>query len=167
MRAPVPRTLTDVLQRMIQLQYTSRLPLDKRFFDQSSRRVDLIAAIDDALPTDSPIRSNPVFTTLQTHRKISHLSVVTSSLSPALSNAGDFSRTSIQARIRAGYHDALAQGIGDIDAPALQYGIITASLEPIGATRLRHREVIKWQGSPSVLFGAPGAAGTGSQQLTD
>ena len=28
MRATVPRTFTDVLQRMVQLQYTSRLTLD-------------------------------------------------------------------------------------------------------------------------------------------
>src|SRR4029079_17663958 len=54
MRAPVPRTFTDVLQRMVQLQYTSRLTLDGDFFDQMSDVVDLIAAADDALPPDSP-----------------------------------------------------------------------------------------------------------------
>ena len=36
MRAAVPRTFTDVLQRMVQLQYTSRLTLDGDFFDQMS-----------------------------------------------------------------------------------------------------------------------------------
>jgi hypothetical protein len=35
--------------------------------------------------------------------------VVTSSLPPELSNAGDFSRSSIEARIRAGYEDAMNQ----------------------------------------------------------
>jgi hypothetical protein len=43
--------------------------------------------------------------------------VVTSNLPPQLSNASDFSRASIEARIRAGYQDAMQQGIGDVDAP--------------------------------------------------
>jgi hypothetical protein len=38
--------------------------------------------------------------------------VLTSSLPPELSKASDFSRASIEARIRAGYDDAVAQGIG-------------------------------------------------------
>ena len=134
MRAPVPRTFTDVLQRMVQLQYTSRLTLDGDFFDQTSNVIDLIAAVDDALPADSPIRSNPLFTTLRTHRKIDHLNVVTSSLPPELSNAGDFSRSSIEARIRAGYQDAMNQGIGDVDAPGLRFGMTAADIEPVAAT---------------------------------
>ena len=88
MRAAVPRTFTDVLQRMVQLQYTSRLTLDKNFFDQISCLVDLIAEVDDALPADSAIRSDPLFTKLRAHRKIDHLNVVTSNLPPELSNAG-------------------------------------------------------------------------------
>jgi NTE family protein len=131
MRAAVPRTLTDVLQRMVQLQYTSRLTLDKNFFDQISCLVDLIAAVDHALPTDSPIRTDPLFTTLRAHRKIDHLNVVTSNLPPELSNAGDFSRSSIEARIHAGYEDAINQGIGDIDAPGLQFGLTASDVEPV------------------------------------
>jgi NTE family protein len=134
MRAPVPRTFTDVLQRMVQLQYTSRLTLDGDFFDQTSNVIDLIAAVDDALPVDSPIRNNPLFTKLRTHRKIDHLNVVTSNLPPELSNAGDFSRFSIEARIRAGYQDAMNQGIGDVDAPGLRFGMTAADIEPVAAT---------------------------------
>jgi len=36
MRAALPRTFTDVLQRTMQLQYTSRLTLDKNFFTRSA-----------------------------------------------------------------------------------------------------------------------------------
>ena len=136
MRAAVPRTFTDVLKRMVQLQYTSRLTLDKSFFDQISGLVDLIAAVDDALPTDSAIRSDPLFTKLRTHRKIDHLNVVTSNLPPELSNAGDFSRSSIEARIRAGYEDAMEQGIGDVDAPGLRFGAMTAP-GPLGHATAR------------------------------
>ena len=134
MRAPVPRTFTDVLKRMVQLQYTSRLTLDADFFDQMSNVIDLIAAVDDALPAGSPIRSDPLFGTLQAHRKIDHLNVVTSSLPPELSNAGDFSRSSIEARIRAGYEDAMNQGIGNVDGPGLQFGMTASDVEPVGVT---------------------------------
>ena len=60
--------------------------------------------------------------------------MVTSSLPPELSNAGDFSRSSIEARIRAGYEDAMEQGIGDVDAPGLRFGVTAADVEPVGAT---------------------------------
>src|SRR3712207_5008026 len=82
MRAAVPRTFAEVLQRTVQLQYTSRLALDKGFFDEIGRVVDLIAHVDDALPADSPIRRDPLFTKLRAHRRIDHLNVVTSSLPP-------------------------------------------------------------------------------------
>jgi hypothetical protein len=134
MQAPVPQTFADVLQRMAQLQYTSRLDLDKHFFDEISGLVDLIAEIDHALPANSAIRDDPRFTKLQAHRKIDHLSVVTSNLSPDLSNASDFSHASIEARIQAGYDDAVKQGIGDVDAPGLRFGVTAADVEQIGAT---------------------------------
>jgi NTE family protein len=134
MRAAVPQTFTDVLQRMVQLQYTSRLTLDGDLFDQMSDVIDLIAQVEDALPADSAIRSDPLFTKLRAHRKIDHLNVVTSNLPPQLSNAGDFSRSSIEARIRAGYQDAMEQGIGDVDAPGLEFGVTAADVEPLGAT---------------------------------
>jgi hypothetical protein len=60
--------------------------------------------------------------------------VVTSSLPPELSNAGDFSRSSIEARIRAGYEDAMEQGIGEVDAPGLRFGTTAANPQRVGAT---------------------------------
>jgi NTE family protein len=72
MRAAVPRTFADVLKRTVQLQYTSQLTLDADFFDQMSNVVDLFAAVEDALTTDIPIRGDPLFTKLRTHRKIDH-----------------------------------------------------------------------------------------------
>jgi hypothetical protein len=59
--------------------------------------------------------------------------VVTSSLAPELSIAGDFSRSSIEARTRAGYEDAMNQGIGDVDAPGLRFGTTAADVEPVAA----------------------------------
>jgi NTE family protein len=122
MRAAVPQTMQEVLSRMVQLQYTSRLTLDARFFDTISNVVDLVDRVDAALPADSPVRDDPTYRRVRAYRKIDHLNVVTSSLPPALSHASDFSRASVEARIQAGYDDAVAQGIGSPQAPGLRFG---------------------------------------------
>ena len=123
MRAAVPQTMQDVVQRMMQLQYTSRLTLDARFFDKISKIVDLVDRVDATLPPDSDVRDDPTYREVRAYRRIDHLNVVTSSLPPALSNASDFSRASVEARIRAGYDDAIAQGIGSPQAPGLRFGM--------------------------------------------
>lgn len=122
MNAAVPRTMPEVLQRMVQLQYTSRLKLDKKFFDRTDRIVDLMARIDEGLSERADIRNDPTYKEMRSYRKINHFNVVTSNLPAKLSNAADFSRSSIEARIEAGYHDAVAQGIGRVNAPGLRFG---------------------------------------------
>jgi NTE family protein len=111
MDAAIPRTMPEVNQRMKQLQYTSRLRLDRRFFGEINRLVDLAEDLEQVLPPDSPIRTNPAFEELRSHRKVNRFSVVTTSLPPELSHASDFTRASIEARIEAGYCDAQAQGV--------------------------------------------------------
>jgi NTE family protein len=133
MQAAVPQTLQEVLQRMVQLQYTSRLTLNARFFDKISDVVDLVSRVDAALPAGSDIRDDPTYRRVRAYRKINHLNVVTSSLPDELSNPSDFSRASIEARIRAGYADAVAQGIGSPRAPGLRIGTVAAHEAPVPA----------------------------------
>jgi NTE family protein len=130
MDAPIPHTMHDVLQRMVQLQYTSRLKLDEKFFGKIDQVVDLLARIDEDLPDHSDIRSDPTYMEMRAYRKINHFNVVTSSLPAKLSNASDFSRSSIEARIQAGYDDAIAQGIGRYNAPGLRSGLTGTGSEP-------------------------------------
>jgi NTE family protein len=126
MNAPIPRTMPEVLPRMVQLQYTCRLKLDKKFFDKIDGVVDFVAKIDGSLPDNADIRNDPTFKELRGYRKINHFNVVTSSLSAKLSNAADFSRSSIEARIKAGHDDAVRQGIGSIDGAGLRFGVTAA-----------------------------------------
>jgi hypothetical protein len=111
---------------MVQLQYTSRLKLDKKFFDKIDGVVDLMSKIDGSLPDTADIRNDPTYKELHGYRKINHFNVVTSSLPAKLSNAADFSRSSIEARIRAGHDDAVRQGIGRIDGSGLRFGVTAA-----------------------------------------
>src|SRR4051812_42387344 len=130
MAAPVPPTLPDVGERMVQLHYTRRYRVDEKFFAKIDRFVDLVDEVDEALPEDSGIRRDPTFLALREYRKINHFNVVTSSLPAELSNAADFSRHSIEARIEAGHKDAVAQGIGRVDSPGLRAGLIEPSPAP-------------------------------------
>jgi NTE family protein len=123
MRSAVPRTMQEVLQRMVQLQYTSRLSLDARFFDRIARVVDLVDRVDAVLPEGSEIRDDPTYRRVRAYRRIDHLNVVTSSLPPELSNASDFSRASVEARIQAGYDDAISQGIASPQSAGLRFGV--------------------------------------------
>ncbi|WP_448619159.1 patatin-like phospholipase family protein [Geodermatophilus sp. URMC 65] len=122
MRAPIPRTLPDVLERMVQLQFSSRLTLDEAFFQRIDRLVDLVAKVDRQLPEDSDLRNDPTYRELLARRKIDHFSVVTSALPEELSHPSDFSEATIRARIEAGYEDAVRQGIGRPGAPGLRPG---------------------------------------------
>src|SRR5438045_2347096 len=65
------------------------------------------------------------------HRR--DLNVVTSSLNltPELSNAGDFSRSSIPSPGRLRGRDE--PGIGGVDAPGLRFGTTAADVEPVAA----------------------------------
>lgn len=69
------------------------------------------------------IRKNQTYGDTCAQRKINHLDVVTSSFPAISSNAGNFSGSSIEARIQAGYDDAIAQGVGRIDSSELGWGI--------------------------------------------
>jgi NTE family protein len=124
--AEIPRDMSEVQQRMLQLQYTSRLKLDQKAFEKIGRSVDLMTEINKALPKDSVIRESQTYKDMCAHRKINHFNVVTSDFPSILSNAADFSRSSIEARIQAGHDDAIAQGIGRIDSHGLRSGMTSA-----------------------------------------
>lgn len=113
MVAPIPRNLGDVTNRMVQLRYASRIALDRKFFDKIDHVIDLVREVDRVLSPDSAVRKDPEYQKLLAHRKIDRFHVVTANFAPNLGNASDFSPTSVQARIEAGYRDALEQGIGD------------------------------------------------------
>jgi len=64
--------MPDVLQRMVQLEYTSRLPVDKKFLDKIDGFVDLMAKIDKRRPERRDARRDPTYEAIRAHRKINH-----------------------------------------------------------------------------------------------
>ncbi|MGH3765469.1 MAG: patatin-like phospholipase family protein [Pseudonocardiaceae bacterium] len=111
MDAPLPRTLPDVLNRMVQLQYTSRIRLDEKLFNKIDKVIKLIQRVDAELPADSPLRADKDYQSMLDHRRIDSFTVIEAKLDHDLTNASDFSRFSVEARIQAGYDDAKRQGV--------------------------------------------------------
>ncbi len=109
MRSELPVNLVEVQDRITQLLFSSKMILDEELFQKMNDYVDLIQQIDQALPSDSTIRQLPGYKELKRHRKIDSFLVFTMTTPELHSGASDFSQTTIERRIAAGYHDALAQ----------------------------------------------------------
>jgi NTE family protein len=123
----IPTDLLGVINRSVELRYINRLALDKRLFAKFNSFIDLRRDIDDLLrqvdqiPTAEKIRQSPGYKELAKHRKIDSFKVITCKNLPAdRAYAGDFSRSTIELRIDAGYKDALNANIGDASASTLE-----------------------------------------------
>jgi NTE family protein len=110
---PIPDNMPDVVNRMVQLQFTNRLKLDEVFFEKINNFVELVERLDESLDPDDPIRQEEGYIELRKHKKIDAASIIRANLRPELTNAGDFSQASIEERIEAGYRDAMEQKIGE------------------------------------------------------
>ena len=111
MRAEVPRDLVEVLNRSAQFYFTSKLTLDKKLFAKFNGFIELIAALDQALPPNSPIRGMEGYQELRRHKKIDAFTIITFQADPELALPGDYSPATIEARIEAGYRDAVHKRI--------------------------------------------------------
>jgi NTE family protein len=110
---PIPDNMADVVNRMVQLQFTNRLKLDEMFFEKINDFVELVERLDESLDPQDPIRQDKGYIELRKHKKIDAASIIRANLRPELTNAGDFSKASIEERIEAGYRDAMEQKIGE------------------------------------------------------
>ena len=110
---PIPDNLPDVMNRMVQLQFTNRLKLDEWLFETVNDFVELVERIDKSVDPDDPIRQEEGYKQLCKHKKIDAASIIRANLRHELTNAGDFSKASIEERIEVGYRDAVEQKIGE------------------------------------------------------
>jgi NTE family protein len=110
---PIPDNLPDVMNRMVQLQFTNRLKLDEKLFETVNDFVELVERIDKSVDPNDPIRQEEGYKKLRKHKKIDAASIIRANLRHELTNAGDFSKASIEERIEVGYQDAVEQKIGE------------------------------------------------------
>jgi NTE family protein len=110
MHGDIPRNLLEVQSREAMLQYANKFKLDKDTFHYTNEAIDLVKRLDELLPQDDPIRNTDAFKWLMKRKKIDTFCVLgeEGAGSSGGSNSGiDFSETTIQRRINAGYNDAM------------------------------------------------------------
>ena len=113
MNGEISRDLAAVQNRLAQLIFASKLNLDAELFVKLNSFIDLAALIDQAIPRDcAEIRNNTGYQELIGHKKIDAFNIIRAKMPAKRGNAGDFSKASIDWRIKAGYEDAIEQGIG-------------------------------------------------------
>jgi NTE family protein len=134
MAGQVPQTIQQVADRIAGLIFSSKLALDQALFRKVNSYIDLFEAIrvlldaiqqnedirqaiDAALaqagpkPSVEQIRKLPAYIELNEHRRIDAFTMIPFKLPPEFTQATDFSKTSIEQRIAAGYREAVKQQI--------------------------------------------------------
>lgn len=106
--AGAPRDLTDVLQRAFELVFFGKFQHDLKLFQWMNAQLDLMIEVDRVLPKSSPVRKHPAYVKLSRHRRVDRLTVVRTADPQSLGGPADFSRESIERRMKLGYEEAKA-----------------------------------------------------------
>ena len=122
MAGRVPQTLQEVGERLLGVIFSSKLALDAELFHKINGYIDLFEEINallkaiegdkDFRQTIERIRAHPGYKSLKGHRKINAFTIIPFKAPPEATHGTDFSRASIEQRIAAGHHEAIAQNIG-------------------------------------------------------
>jgi NTE family protein len=123
MAGEVPTSIREVVARLFNIMFSSKLVLDEKLFAQVNDYIDLGRHLDDLLrrveqdPTLKSridhIRRHEGYQRLKRHRRIDAFTKVPFTAPAGLANGSDFSKASIEDRIRAGREQALRQEIGE------------------------------------------------------
>jgi NTE family protein len=101
-----PRDMSDVLQRAFELVFFGKFQHDLKLFQWMNDELDLMIAVDRALPKSSAVRRHPAYMRLKQHRRVDRLTVLRAADPQALGGPADFSRQTIERRMALGYEDA-------------------------------------------------------------
>lgn len=97
--------MTDVLQRAFELTFFGKFQHDLKLFEMYNAQIDLMRAVDAALPARSPLRRHPAFVRMSHHRRVDRLTVIRTSKPEAMGGPADFAPDTIARRIRLGELD--------------------------------------------------------------
>ncbi len=130
----VPSSIPDVINRVFNLSFSSKLNLDKKLFQQTNDYIELANNVEklikifdnldetlkqdprlkDIAPiVDDIIKNHKGYKDLIDHKKIDYFTLIPFTAGPGLANASDFSKATIEARIKAGDQEAVRQQIAE------------------------------------------------------
>jgi NTE family protein len=102
----VPRDMIGVSDRMIELIFANKMSKDVGIAKTINAFVALVDDIVSRHPEVRHLLDRPEYEELRRFKALSDIVEITNTRDEPVSAASDFSRESIEARIRAGYHDA-------------------------------------------------------------
>jgi predicted acylesterase/phospholipase RssA len=105
-QGPVPENMMDVFDRVFEITFSNKFKSDVHEAAKVNEYIDVVNAIDKALPADHPIRRMPGYTRLKQYALINDIIYIENSHPEIVSGPFDFSVKSIEARVHAGYRDA-------------------------------------------------------------
>ena len=103
-----PHDFTDVLQRAFELVFFGKFQHDLKLFQWMNAQLDLMIEVDRALPKNSSVRKHPAYVKLSRHRRVDKLTIIRTAEPQSLGGPADFSRESIERRMKLGYEEAKA-----------------------------------------------------------
>ena len=130
----VPTSIPEVINRVFNLSFSSKMDLDKWMFQQTNDSIELnnhigelidkFENIDSTLKedprlkdivpiVDDIIKNHKGYKNLIGHKKIDYFTLIPFSVGRGLANASDFSKATIEARIEAGKREAEEQQIAE------------------------------------------------------
>jgi len=128
----VPNSIPEVINRIFNLTFSSKLTLDTKLFQQINDYIELANRIKEiilifdkidaalkqdpglkeiTLIIDDIIKNHKGYKELIEHKKINYFTLIPFTAGPGLANASDFSKATIEARIKAGNQEAERQRI--------------------------------------------------------
>lgn len=123
----VPNSIPEVINRIFNLSFSSKLNLDQKLFQQTNNYIELANHVGDLMElienidsnlkqdprlkdivciVDDIIRNHQGYKNLIGHKKIDYFTLIPFTAGPELANASDFSKATIEARIKAGNEEA-------------------------------------------------------------
>ena len=128
----VPNSIPEVINRIFNLSFSSKLTLDKKLFQQTNDYIELAGHIEELVEklenldathrqdpqlrdivslVDDIIKNHRGYKNLIDHIKIDYFTLIPFTAGSA--NAADFSKATIEARIKAGKQEAERQRIAE------------------------------------------------------
>jgi NTE family protein len=124
---PVPQNMLDVFGRAFAITFSNKFKSDLKQAAKVNEYIDVIKAIDGALPPDHPVRRLPGYVRLTQYSFVDDIIYIENVHPEIVFGPFDFSEQSIERRMHAGYRDAAA-AIEAKPGRVLRRGLLRAPL---------------------------------------
>jgi len=104
--AVLPTTISEIIERVKEIIFQSKLKLDYKCFDQTNDTIDLVRKIDQILDKDSPIRNDKTYKKILNQQKI-NAPVLLQYEAEGVEGTDNFTSKAMDFRINKGYQDVI------------------------------------------------------------